>query len=95
MKIVIGQAAYYLDTEKAQLLEDYPFLKRYAEYYHKDFDNYYENNVIIKDMDEEELAMIMSVLTTTRKLVIGYEDKLTTEKYGTDFKITIFDDYLE
>lgn len=95
MKIVIGQAAYYLDNTREQLLEDYPYLKKYAEYYHKDFGSYYENNVIIKDMDENELAEVMSELSIIRKLVIGYEDKLSAQKYGTDFKIIIFDDYLE
>lgn len=106
MKVVIGQAAYCMtdeydivelgfDGDKEKLLNDYPYLRKYADYYHQGFDAYYDNNVIIKDMDEKELQDVIKMLTKKNKLVIEYEDKYWAERYGTDFKITIYDDYLE
>ncbi len=104
MKLVIGQAAacfndgtddMFTEYEK-QLLKDYPYLQKYEEYYHQGYDDYIDNNVIIKDVDEEELAEILDALTAGgQKLIIGYEDKYSAERYGVDFKIKIYDDYLE
>lgn len=104
MKLVIGQAAscfndgtddMFPEYEK-QLLKDYPYLQKYDKYYHQGYDAYIDNNVIIKDVDEEEFAEILDALTAGgQKLIIGYEDKYFAERYGIDFKIKIYDDYLE
>ena len=104
MKLVIGQAAHcfydgsdntFIEYER-QLLKDYPYLQRYAEFYHQGYDEYIDNNVIIKDVEDEEFAEIVDALTAGgQKLVIGYDDEYNAQKYGTDFKIIIYDDYLE
>lgn len=96
MRVVIGQAAYYLGEDEGQkLLNEYPYLRKYEAYYHQDYDGaYWKENVIIKDMDDEEVGRIINELTKNNKLVIGYEDKDTKSRYGIDFGITIYDDYL-
>ena len=96
MRVVIGQAAYYLGEDEGQkLLNEYPYLRKYKAHYHQDYDGtYWKENVIIKDMDDAELKGIINELTKNNKLVIGYEDKDTKSRFGIDFGITIYDDYL-
>lgn len=96
MRVVIGQAAYYLGEDEGQkLLNEYPYLRKYEAYYHQDYDGtYWKENVIIKDMDDAELKEIINELNKNNKLVIGYEGKDTESRFGIDFGITIYDDYL-
>lgn len=95
MKVVIQRADY------DDLLEDYPCLEKYkawfipkdCEYDYSEF--YYSSNCIVKDMDNDELFKLIQELTSYEDIVIGYADKYDHEKYGIDFKITIYDYYLE
>ena len=94
MKVVIKRADY------DDLLEAYPCLEKYREWFiPKDsedcFEIYYCTNCIVKDMDNDELFKLIQELTSYEELVIGYADKYDHEKYGIDFKITIYDYYLE
>ena len=96
MRVVIGQAAHYLGEDEGQkLLDEYPYLRKYEAYYHQNYDGaYWKENVIIKDMDDTELKELIDELTKSNKLVIGYEDKYNETRFGTNFGITIYDDYL-
>lgn len=96
MRVVIGQAAHYLGEDEGQkLLDEYPYLRKYEEYYHQDYDGaYWKENVIIMDMDDAEINEVIDELTKSNKLVIGYEDKYIESRFGTNFGITIYDDYL-
>ncbi len=93
MKVMIRQAQYWHEDDGKKLLNDYQCLKKYEDYYHMD-DGFYEN-CIIKDMDNKELFGIMQELTNEEELVIGYASKWEHEKMGIDFKIKIYDYYLE
>lgn len=95
MKVVIDHAGY------DDLLVAYPCLEKYREWFitedndYNYLEVYYHTNCIIKEMDNDELFKLIQELTSYREIVIGYADKYDHENYGIDFKITIYDDYLE
>lgn len=94
-------------TRSHNLLEEYPILQKYAENYRPYVDwsyypydeqkidnDYWRQNCIIKDMDNDELFKVIQELTNISELVIGYADKYDHE-YGIDFTIEIYNDYRE
>lgn len=90
-------------TSSNNLLEEYPILQKYKENYRPCIDwdcypyidnDYWRQNCIIKDMNNDELFKLIQELTSISKLVIGYADKYDHE-YGIDFEIEIYNDYRE
>lgn len=94
MKVVITQASYGMS-----LLQDYPYLNKYKDYYIDDdpYQNYdyWRSNCIVAEMTNDEMQATIRELIKYHPLVVGYADKYNHEKYGIDFEITIYDDYLE
>lgn len=83
-------------TSSKNLIEEYPILSRYKEYYYPDDDEWWAwQDCIIKDMNNEELFKVIQELTSFSKLIIGYADEFEHKQYGIDFKIEIYNDYRE
>jgi len=98
MKVVIEQAHLWNN-----LLEAYPCLEKYREWYISEDDKRYGeyetygkfNNSIIKEMNNDELFNVIQELTNYEELIIGYASVYDHEHYGVDFIITIYDYYIE
>lgn len=88
MKVVIYA------TNSKNLLEKYPLLEEYKDFYNSSND-YWRNNCIIKEMDNDELMKVIQTLTSYGELVVGNESKQEHERYGTDFYIEIYNDWRE
>ena len=89
MKVVIYA------TSGLDLMKHYPLIKQYKGYYNSVDDDYWRDNCIIKEMNNDELVKVMSTLTNYGELVIGYASKSDHELYGIDFFIEIYDDWRE
>lgn len=93
MRVVIKRADY------SDLLTAYPCLEKYREWFIPPSDMcsdiYYRDNCIVKDMNNDELFKLIQELTSYNELVIGYANEYDHKNYGIDFKITIYDYYLE
>ena len=81
-------------TNSKNLLEKYPLLKEYKDFYNSSND-YWRNNYIIKEMDNDELMKVIQTLTSYGELVVGNKSKQEHERYGIDFYIEIYNDWRE
>ena len=88
MKVVIYA------TDGADLIKKYPLIEEYKGHYNAE-DDYWRNNCIIKEMNNDELIKVLQVLTNYGELVIGYASKAEHELYGIDFFIEIYNDWRE
>lgn len=88
MKVVIYA------TNNKNLLKDFPLLEEYKNFYNAN-DDYWRNNYIIKEMDNDELTKVIRMLTNYGELVIGRGSKQDHEYYGIDFFIEIYNDWRE
>ena len=109
MKIAIKQTKYCYDDE--QIFKDYPILEKYRsmmDYYtgyddgtnsdyweEHDYSQYYSDNAIVIDLNNNELIKLLQELTNESPLVIGRASKYDHENYGIDFFVEIYDDYRE
>lgn len=109
MKVVIKQTKYCYDDE--QIFKDYPILEKYRsimDYYtgydngtnsnyweEHDYSQYYRDNTIVIDLNNNELVKLLQELTNESQLVIGWASKYDHKTYGIDFVVEIYDDYRE
>ena len=109
MKVAIKQTKYcYYD---GQIFKDYPILEKYRsmmDYYtgyddctnpnyweEHDYSQYYRDNAIVIDLNNDELVKLLQELTNESQLVIGRASKYDHKNYGIDFVVEIYDDYRE
>lgn len=109
MKVAIKQTEYCYENE--QIFKRYPILEKYRDkmdYYtgyddctnpnywgEHDYSQYYIDNTIVIDLNNNELVKLLQELTNESQLVIGWASKYDHETYGIDFVVEIYDDYRE
>ena len=109
MKVVIEQTKHCHDDE--QIFKDYPILEKYRsmmDYYtgyddgtnsnywsERDYSQYYGDNAIVIDLNNDELVKLLQELTNESHLVIGWADKYDHKTYGVDFIVEIYDYWRE
>ena len=109
MKVAIKQTKYCYDDE--QIFKDYPILEKYRsimDYYtgyddctnpnyweEHDYSQYYSDNAIVIDLNNDELVKLLQELTNESQLVIGRASKYDHKNYCIDFVVEIYDDYRE
>jgi hypothetical protein len=109
MKVVIKQTEYCYEDE--QIFKRYPILEKYRDkmdYYtgyddgtnfnywsERDYSQYYSDNAIVIDLNNDELVKLLQELTNESHLVIGWANKYDHKTYGVDFIVEIYDDYRE
>lgn len=95
MKVVIEHSYW-----EENLIEAYPPLEKYREYYIgkcNDGKKYYMyiSDVIVVDMDEDEFWSLVKELTYYESVIVRKGDAYESQKYGIDMGIEIYDDYRE
>ena len=109
MKVAIKQTKYCYCDE--QIFKDYPILEKYRsmmDYYtgyddctnsnywiEHDYSQYYRDDTIVIDLNNNELVKLLQELTNESQLIIGWASKYDHETYGIDFVIEIYNDYRE
>jgi hypothetical protein len=109
MKVAIKQTKYCYCDE--QIFKDYPILEKYRDrmdYYtgyddgtnfnywsEHDYSQYYSDNAIVIDLNNDELVKLLQELMNESHLVIGWANKYDHKTYGVDFIVEIYDDWRE
>lgn len=105
MRVVIEQTRCCHINE--QIFMHYPILEQYRNkmdyytgyndgtYVHYDNNEYYYDNAIVINLNNDELLKLLQELTSESQLVIGYASKYDHERYNIDFIVEIYDDYRE
>lgn len=88
MKVVIYA------TDGADLMKKYPLIEEYKGYYNEE-GNWWRENSIVKEMNNDELIKVMSTLSSYSNLVIGYTSTSDYKNYGVAFFIEIYNDWRE
>lgn len=109
MKVVIEQTKYCYDDE--QIFKDYPILEKYRsmmDYYtgyddgtnpnywsERDYSQYWDENVIVINIDEPEWVNLLEELINVEELVIRLADEYEHNNYNVDRIVEIYDGYRE
>ena len=75
---------------KSNLIEDYPSLKKYEEWFIKKDTALISKNEIVKEMDESEFVELIRLLMKEEHVDVI----LSPDWFGIDYEVKICDDYI-